>query len=163
LKDKKAFQKGYEPTFSKTIYQIYKGDGYSFNLKTEMGVKLNRNYKVYELQKVSTSEKYNYDHPVRERPLNQQERRNKRETEDLLEYTIEPPHKKRKTFTGNYFVDKKHKMGLTINNYKEYLEYIRNWDSLTLFPNHLGLKHHQQYPTIKRVLLPNWERKKHSI
>jgi hypothetical protein len=27
LKDKKAFQKGYEPTFSKTIYQIYKGDG----------------------------------------------------------------------------------------------------------------------------------------
>lgn len=29
LKDKKAFQKGYEPTFSNTIYQIYKGDGYS--------------------------------------------------------------------------------------------------------------------------------------
>jgi hypothetical protein len=85
LKDKKAFQKGYEPTFNKTIYLIYKGDGSSFNLKTDIGVKLNRNYKVYELQKVSTSEKYNYDQPVRERPLNQQERRNKQEIEDLLD------------------------------------------------------------------------------
>jgi hypothetical protein len=41
---------------------------------------------------------------VRERPLNQQERRNKREIEDLLEHTNEPLHKKRKIFTGNYFV-----------------------------------------------------------
>jgi hypothetical protein len=96
-----------------------------------MGAKLKKNYKVYELQKVSTSEKYNYDISVRERPLNQQERRNKRQIEDLLEHTIEPLHKKRKIFTGNYFVGEKHKMGLTINNYKEYLEYIRNWNSLS--------------------------------
>ena len=32
LNNKRVFQKGYEPTFSKTIYKICKGDGYSFNL-----------------------------------------------------------------------------------------------------------------------------------
>jgi hypothetical protein len=39
LNDKRAFQKGYEPTFSKNFYQIYKGDGYSFIIKTDMGAK----------------------------------------------------------------------------------------------------------------------------
>jgi hypothetical protein len=100
LNNKKAFQKGFEPTFGKTIYQIYKGDGYSFKLQNDMGVKLNRNYKVYELLKVPTSDKFNYNHPVRENPLTQQERRNKRELDDLLEHTVEPLHKKRKIFTG---------------------------------------------------------------
>jgi hypothetical protein len=131
LNNKKVFQKGYEPTFSKTIYKIFNGNGYTFNLQSDLGAKLKRSYQAYELQKVSTSEKYNYDQPVRERPLNQQERRNKRELEDLQQYTVEPLNKKRKTFTGNYFVGEKHKMNVTINNYKEYLEYIRKWDRLS--------------------------------
>ena len=62
-------------------------------------------YKVYELQKVTAVENYTDQNPVRERHLTQQQRRNKRELEDLLEHTIEPLHKKRKTFTGNYFLD----------------------------------------------------------
>ena len=66
---------------------------------------------------------------VRERPLTQQQRRNKRELEDLLEHTIEPLNKKRRVFTGNYFLGKQHKM--KIDSYKEYLEYIQNWDNLT--------------------------------
>ena len=32
LKERKTFQKGYEPTFSKTIYHIHSGDGYTFQL-----------------------------------------------------------------------------------------------------------------------------------
>ena len=96
-----------------------------------MGAKLKRSYQVYELQKVSTSEKYNYNQPVRERLLTPPERLNKRELEDLQQFTVEPLNKKRKTFTGNYFVGERHNMGLTINNYKEYMEYIRKWNSLS--------------------------------
>ena len=101
LNNKTAFCKGYEPTFDKTIYQIYKGDGYSFSLRDEFGVPLDRRYKLYELQKITAMEKYHHPNPVRETPLTQQQRRNKRELEDLLEHTVEPLHKKRKTFTGN--------------------------------------------------------------
>ena len=50
LKDKTTFQKGYEPIFSKTIYIVYSGDGYTFKLQTEEGIKLKRSYKIYELQ-----------------------------------------------------------------------------------------------------------------
>ena len=74
-------------------------------------------------------ENYTHQNYVRERHLTQQQRRNKRELEDLLEHTVEPLKKKRKTFTGNYFLGYHHKM--KINDYKEYLEYIRNWDNLT--------------------------------
>lgn len=42
LNNKKVFQKGYEPTFSTTMYKIYKDDGHSFNLQTDMGAKLKR-------------------------------------------------------------------------------------------------------------------------
>jgi hypothetical protein len=93
LNNKAAFRKGYEPTFSKKIYQIYKGDGYSFSLRDEFGALLHRMYKVYELQKVTAMEKYHHQNPVRETPLTQQQRRNKRELEDLLEHTVEPLHK----------------------------------------------------------------------
>lgn len=65
LKNKTAFRKGYEPTFSKTIYQIYKGDGYTFGLRDEFGAPLVRMYKIYELQKVTTSEKYIHQNAVR--------------------------------------------------------------------------------------------------
>lgn len=129
MNNKTAFRKGYEPTFSKDIYQVYKSDGYTFSLRDEMGVPLDRRFKVYELQKVLTSEKYTHRNPVRERPLTQQQRRNKHELEDLLEHTVEPLHKKRKTFTGNYFLGKHHNM--KIDCYQEYLEHIRNWDNLT--------------------------------
>ena len=105
LKNKTAFRKGYEPTFGKTIYQIYKGDGYTFGLRDEFGAPLVRMYKVYELQKVTVVERYTHQNPVRERHLTQQQRHNKRELEDLLEHTVEPLNKKRKTFTGNYFLD----------------------------------------------------------
>ena len=90
LKNKAAFRKGYEPTFGKTIYHIYKGDGYTFSLRDEFGVPLDRIYKVYELQKFTAVENYTDQNPVRERHLTQQQRRDKRELEDLLEHTIEP-------------------------------------------------------------------------
>jgi hypothetical protein len=128
LNNKTAFRKGYEPTFGKTIYQIDKGDGYSFSLRDEFGVPLDRRYKLYELQKVTAMERYHHQNPVRERPLTQQQRRNKRELEDLLEHTVEPLHKKRKTFTGNYFLGKLHNM--KIDSYEQYLGQIRNWDNL---------------------------------
>jgi hypothetical protein len=72
---------------------------------------------------------YNKQNPVRERHLTQQKRQNKRELEDLLEHTVEPRHKKRKTFTGNYYFLGKHH-NIKINSYEENLEHIRNWDNL---------------------------------
>jgi outer membrane receptor for Fe3+-dicitrate len=104
LKDKMTFQKGYEPMFSKTIYLVYSGDGYTFKLKTEEGIKLKRSYKIYELQKLTSSVKYQQDTTIREKPLTHKQRKNKREIAELEEHTLQPSHKKRKVLTGNYFV-----------------------------------------------------------
>jgi hypothetical protein len=129
LNNKTAFRKGYEPTSSKNVYEIYEGDGYSFNLQNDLRVHLDNRYKIYELQKVYSLEKYHNQNPMRERPLTQQQRRNKREWEELLEHTVEPLHKRRKTFIGDYFLGNHHKM--KIDSYEEYLEQRRNWDNLT--------------------------------
>jgi hypothetical protein len=99
-----TFQKGYEPMFSKTIYLVYSGDGYTLKLKTEEGIKLKRSYKIYELLKLTSSVKYQQDTTIREKPLTHKRRKNKREIAELEEHTLQPSHKKRKVFTGNYFV-----------------------------------------------------------
>jgi transposase InsO family protein len=104
LKDKMTFQKGYEPIFSKTIYIVHSGDGYTFKLQTEEGIKLKRSYKIYELQKLTSSVKYQHDVSIREKPLTHKQNKNKREIAELEEHTLQPSHKKRKVFTGNYFV-----------------------------------------------------------
>ena len=104
LKDKMTFQKGYEPIFSKTIYLVFSGDGYTFKLQTEEGIKLKRLYKIYELQKLTSSVKYQHDTLAREKPLTHRQKKNKREIAELEEHTLQPLHKKRKVFTGNYFV-----------------------------------------------------------
>ncbi len=99
-----TFQKGYEPIFSKTIYLVYSGDGYTFKLQTEEGIKLKRSYKIYELQKLSSSVKYQQDTFIREKPLTHRQKKNRREIAELEEHTVHPSHKKRKVFTGSYFV-----------------------------------------------------------
>ena len=68
LMDKMTFQKGYEPIFSKTIYIVHTGDGYTFKLQTEEGINLKRSYKIYELQKLTSSVKYQHDVSIREKP-----------------------------------------------------------------------------------------------
>lgn len=105
LKDRMTFQKGHEPTFSKTIYLVYSGDGYTFQLQSVKGIKLKRWYKIYELQKLSSSVKYQHDPTVRERPLTRRQMQSKREIAELEEHTLQPLHKKRKVFRGNYFVN----------------------------------------------------------
>jgi outer membrane receptor for Fe3+-dicitrate len=75
LKDKMTFQKGYEPIFSKTIYIVHSGDGYTYKLQTEEGIKLKRSYKIYELQKLTSSVKYQHGTCVREKPLTQRQKK----------------------------------------------------------------------------------------
>jgi hypothetical protein len=99
-----TFQKGYEPIFSKTIYIVHTGDGYTFKLQTEEGINLKRSYKIYELQKLTSSVKYQHDVSIREKPFTSKQKKNKREIAELEEHTLQPSHKKRKVFTGNYFV-----------------------------------------------------------
>lgn len=59
--------------------------GYTFKLETEEGMQLKRSYKIYELQKLISSVKYQHDTPIRE----------KREISELEE---QPSHKKTKVF-----------------------------------------------------------------
>lgn len=50
--NKKVFDKGYTPNFSKEIYRIVNINGYSFSIENTKGVILKKPYKVYELEKV---------------------------------------------------------------------------------------------------------------
>ena len=60
MNNKTSFRKVYEPTFVKHVYQIYEGDGFTFGLRDEFRVPLDRIYKVYELQKVTAVERKAY-------------------------------------------------------------------------------------------------------
>jgi hypothetical protein len=92
--EKKTFQKGYELKYSKAVYQIYEGNGYTFRLRGPDGVILSKKYKYYQLKKVGLVQSY-ASHPVnRETPPNMRQKRNKREIEELEKYTIEPVNKK---------------------------------------------------------------------
>ena len=103
LKEKKQFQKGYADNFSRQIYHVIQGNGYTFSLQDENGHGLNRKYKYYELSKVTNVEKYLNRQADREKPLTNQQKRNRREIEELLEHTVEPLQKKRKIISRNLF------------------------------------------------------------
>jgi hypothetical protein len=53
LKENKQFQKGYADNFSRHIYHVIQGNGYTFSLQDENGHRLDRKYKYYELLNVS--------------------------------------------------------------------------------------------------------------
>ncbi len=103
LKEKKQFQKGYADQFSRQIYHVIQGNGYTFSLQDENGHGLDRKYKYYELSKVTKIEKYLNREADRENPLTNQQKRNRREIEELLEHTVEPLQKKRKINSRNFF------------------------------------------------------------
>ncbi len=71
---------------------------------TLLSCKHNRSYKIYELQKLTSSVNYQHDASIKEKPLTNKQKKNKREIAELEEHTMLPSHKKRKVFTGNYFV-----------------------------------------------------------
>jgi hypothetical protein len=105
LKEKKQFQKGYADNFSRQIYHVIQGNGYTFSLQDENGHRLDWKYKYYELRKVTKVEKYLNRQTDREKPLSNQQKRNRREIEELLEHTVEPLQKKRKIIIFlNYFM-----------------------------------------------------------
>jgi hypothetical protein len=64
---------------------------------------LDKKYKYHELSKVTKVEKYLNRQTDREKPLTNQQKRNRREIEELLESTIEPLQKKRKVISRNLF------------------------------------------------------------
>lgn len=103
VKEKKQFQKGYADQFSRQIYHVIQGNGYTSSLQDENGHRLDRKYKYYELSKVTKIEKYLNREADRENPLTNQQKRNRREIEELLEYTVETLEKKRKINSRNLF------------------------------------------------------------
>ena len=103
LKEKKQFQKGYADNFSRQIYHVIQGNRYTFSLQDENGHGLDRKYKFFELSKVTNVEKYLNRQADRETPLTNQQKRNRREIEELLEHTVEPLQKKRKIISRNLF------------------------------------------------------------
>ncbi len=103
LKGKKQFQKGYADNCSRHIYHVVLGNGYTFNHQDENRYKLDKKYKYYELHNVSKVEKYFNRQTDREKPLKNQQKRNRREIEELLEHTIEPIQKKYKIISRNLF------------------------------------------------------------
>ena len=105
LKEKQTFRKGYESKYSNSIYTVVSGNGYSYSISDEEGEILQKNYKYYELQRITYSETFVNEPRQREPTITNKEIRNKREIDDLLEHTVEPLRKKRKTFTGTYFLE----------------------------------------------------------
>jgi hypothetical protein len=94
--EKKTFQKGYELKYSKTVYQISEGNGYTFRLKGPDGVILPKKFKYYQLKKVGLVQSYASQQVIREAPPNMRQKRNKREIEELEKYTVAPLNKKRR-------------------------------------------------------------------
>ena len=96
IMEKKTFQKGYELKYSKAVYQICEGNGYTFRLKGPDGIILPKKYKYYQLKKVGLVQSYAPHQVTRETPPNMRQKRNKREIEELEKYTVEPLNKKRR-------------------------------------------------------------------
>jgi glycogen debranching enzyme len=69
LKEQKQFQKGYADNFSRQIYHVIQGNGYTFSLQDENKHRLDRKYKYHELRKVTKVEKYLNRQTDREKPL----------------------------------------------------------------------------------------------
>ena len=79
LIEKKQFQKGYADNFSKQIYHVIQGNGYTFSLQDESGHRLDKKYKYHELRKVTKVEKYLNRQTDREKSLTNQQKRNRRD------------------------------------------------------------------------------------
>ena len=95
LKNKKTFQKGYEATFSDSVYEIVSGDGYVFKIKNFDDEVLQKNYKYYQLQKINEVQEYEIEAINRPVPNTLKQMRNKREIEELGIYTMPTSTKKR--------------------------------------------------------------------
>jgi ribosomal protein L21E len=52
LIEKGTFTKGYEPSYSKTIYTVVNGNGYSYSLVDNNGQALKKTWKYYQLKKI---------------------------------------------------------------------------------------------------------------
>jgi hypothetical protein len=104
LIEKGTFTKGYEPSYSKSIYVVVNGNGYSYSLVDNNGQELKKTYKYYQLKKIEASDVFTNEPIERERPMSNRERRNKRELEEL-ERIPEPKNKRRKVFQGTYFLE----------------------------------------------------------
>lgn len=96
LLEKTTFSKGYEPKFSKSIYTVTSGNGYTFQLKSEEGVPIRIKYKYFQLQKISELLTFQPPAVNRQRPMTRKERSNKREITSLEEFTQPPLNKKRR-------------------------------------------------------------------
>jgi hypothetical protein len=83
LIEKGTFAEGYEPMYSKLIYTIVNGNGYSYSLVDNNGQELKKTWKYYQLKKIEVSDTFTNEQVVRERPMSNRERRNKRELEEL--------------------------------------------------------------------------------
>ena len=93
------------PKYGSAIYTAVSGNGYSYSIADDEREILQKKYKYYELQRITYSETFVNEPRQREHTITNKERRNKREIEDLLDHTVEPLRKKRKTFTGTYFLE----------------------------------------------------------
>jgi hypothetical protein len=94
--EKKTFQKGYELKYSKAVYQIYEGNGYTFRLKGPDDIILQKKFKYYQLKKVGLVQSYASQQVIREAPPYMRQKRNKREIEELEKYTVAPLNTKRR-------------------------------------------------------------------
>jgi hypothetical protein len=104
LREKGTFTKGYEPSYSQSIYNVVNENGYSYSLVDSNGKELKETYKYYQLKKIEASDTYNNEQVERARPMSNSERRHKRELEEL-EIIPEPKNKRRKIFQGTYFLE----------------------------------------------------------
>lgn len=96
LLDKKTFNKGYEPKFTKSIYKVIRGNGYSFQIESTEGITMKPIYKYYQLQKIDETLVFQEQSGLRISPMTLKERKNKREITSLEEYTLPPSNKKRR-------------------------------------------------------------------
>jgi hypothetical protein len=103
LKDKQTFSKGYEPKYTSAVYTVVSGNGYSFSLSDDKGKVLPKTYKYYELQRIESAETFETERRHREPTITNMERRNKRELQELGRIQG-PANKKRRTFSGVYFL-----------------------------------------------------------
>jgi hypothetical protein len=111
--DHQDLNEGYEFRFKKNSFKpslpihigfkVIQGNGYTFSLQDENGQRLDKKYKYYEFLKVTKVEKYLNRQTDREKPLTNQQKRNRREIDELLEHTVEPLQKKRKIISKNLF------------------------------------------------------------
>jgi hypothetical protein len=104
LKSKQTFSKGYEPKYTSTVYTVVSGNGYSFSLSDDKGKVLPKTYKYYELQRIESTDTFLIEQRHRESTMTNKKRRNKREIQEMGRIQG-PANKKRRTFSGVYFLE----------------------------------------------------------